>query len=205
MSVTITNSKVNYGPSIVTDGLVLYLDAANSQSYPGTGLNWYDLSENENTFTLDGTGIVYNNEVFDLTDGGATGVYDITSSNTCTVVYWIKTTDTQALFLGAQDDEYYLGAFQPTNKEYHNNCGIPDFYMDTINTANIYDYIRDGLWHMLEFKNVDLSNWTQIQFNQYSNFTFGNGSISCIKIYDKNLSSNESLQNFNSQKSRFGL
>ena len=32
-----------YGPSIVTDGLVFYVDAANSKSYPGTGTTWTDL------------------------------------------------------------------------------------------------------------------------------------------------------------------
>lgn len=30
---------VNYAPRIVTDGLVLCLDAANPKSYPGTGYN----------------------------------------------------------------------------------------------------------------------------------------------------------------------
>jgi len=33
-----------YGPTIVTDGLVLCLDAGNSQSYPGSGTTWTDLS-----------------------------------------------------------------------------------------------------------------------------------------------------------------
>ena len=36
------------GPKIVTDGLVLYLDAANPKSYPGTGTIWNDLSGNGN-------------------------------------------------------------------------------------------------------------------------------------------------------------
>ena len=35
-----------YGPRIVTDGLVLHLDAGNSKSYPGSGSTWYDLSGN---------------------------------------------------------------------------------------------------------------------------------------------------------------
>ena len=32
------------GPDIVTDGLVLHLDAGNSKSYSGSGNTWYDLS-----------------------------------------------------------------------------------------------------------------------------------------------------------------
>ena len=33
----------SYGKSIVTDGLVFYVDAANSKSYSGTGTTWTDL------------------------------------------------------------------------------------------------------------------------------------------------------------------
>ena len=37
---------VAYNPSIVTDGLVLAVDAANTKSYPGTGTTWFDLTGN---------------------------------------------------------------------------------------------------------------------------------------------------------------
>lgn len=40
------------GPRIVTNGLVLYLDAGNSKSYPGSGTVWNDLSGNGNNGTL---------------------------------------------------------------------------------------------------------------------------------------------------------
>ena len=40
------------GPKIVTDGLVLCLDAANRKSYPGTGTVWNDLSGNGNNGTF---------------------------------------------------------------------------------------------------------------------------------------------------------
>lgn len=43
---------VNYNPSIVTSGLVLHLDAANTKSYPGSGTTWTDVSGNGNTGTL---------------------------------------------------------------------------------------------------------------------------------------------------------
>jgi len=41
-----------YGPRIVSNGLVLCLDAANKFSYPGTGTTWSDLSGNSNNGTL---------------------------------------------------------------------------------------------------------------------------------------------------------
>ena len=41
-----------YGPSIITDGLVLNLDAANKRSYPGSGTTWHDLTKNKVIGTL---------------------------------------------------------------------------------------------------------------------------------------------------------
>lgn len=40
------------GPNIITDGLVLALDAGNTKSYPGSGTTWSDLSGNGNNGTL---------------------------------------------------------------------------------------------------------------------------------------------------------
>jgi hypothetical protein len=42
---------INYSPRIVTDGLVLCLDAGNVKSYPGSGTTWFDLSSNKYIFT----------------------------------------------------------------------------------------------------------------------------------------------------------
>ena len=42
----------NYGPKIITDGLVLCLDAADQNSYSGSGNTWTDLSGNGNNGTL---------------------------------------------------------------------------------------------------------------------------------------------------------
>ena len=50
------------GPDIVEDGLVLHLDAADRNSYPGSGITWYDLCGNTN-FTLY-NGPVFNNNRF---------------------------------------------------------------------------------------------------------------------------------------------
>jgi len=42
----------SYSPKIVTEGLVLYLDAANRDSYPGSGTVWNDISRGGNNGTL---------------------------------------------------------------------------------------------------------------------------------------------------------
>ena len=41
-----------YNPKIVTNGLVLALDAANTRSYPGSGTTWFDISGNNRDFTI---------------------------------------------------------------------------------------------------------------------------------------------------------
>lgn len=51
------------GPHLVTDGLVLALDAANPLSYPGSGTTWRDLSGNGNNGTL------VNGPTFDIGNG----------------------------------------------------------------------------------------------------------------------------------------
>ena len=43
---------LNHSPSIVTNGLILAVDAANLKSYSGSGNTWTDLSANGNTGTL---------------------------------------------------------------------------------------------------------------------------------------------------------
>ena len=47
------------GPHVVTDGLVLWLDAANPRSYPGSGTVWSDMSGNGYNFNLI-NGPIYN-------------------------------------------------------------------------------------------------------------------------------------------------
>ena len=62
--------SLNHGPrTIIPDGLILHLDAANTKSYPGNGTVWKDLSGNGRDGTLiDGVGY--------STDNGGTLVFD---------------------------------------------------------------------------------------------------------------------------------
>jgi len=76
-------------PVNIPANCLLYLDASNPQSYPGTGTTWYDLSGNGRNATL-------NNMSFEKTAGGAfatngstsyasVGIPDATSAHTCIV------------------------------------------------------------------------------------------------------------------------
>jgi len=51
-------------PNIITDGLVLYLDAANTKSYLGSGTLWRDLIETNN-------GTLINSPTFNSANGGS--------------------------------------------------------------------------------------------------------------------------------------
>lgn len=85
----------HYSPKIITEGLVLYMDAANTRSYPGTGTTWSDLSRSENTGTL------INGPTFNSGNGGsivfdgtndlveATGIENIISFS---ISVWFKMT-----------------------------------------------------------------------------------------------------------------
>lgn len=57
--------------SIITDSLFLHLDASNSESYPGSGTTWYDLTDNNNDATINGA-------TYSSTDGG---IFDLDGSN----------------------------------------------------------------------------------------------------------------------------
>ena len=56
---------LSHSPRIVTNGLVLCVDAANPRSYPGAGTAWTDLSKQGNNGTLT------NGPTFDSANGGS--------------------------------------------------------------------------------------------------------------------------------------
>ena len=69
------------GPNSVNSGLIVALDAANSNSSVGSGISWYDLSGNNRTGTLLNSPTYYTNYInFDGTNdyanpGGAADLY----------------------------------------------------------------------------------------------------------------------------------
>jgi hypothetical protein len=116
------------GPNIITNGLVLSLDAANIKSYFGSGNVWRDLSGNRNNGTL------VNGPTFNSANGGSlvfngTNTYvscsiasaQILSNNQFTVNYWLQITGSaRGDFFGIknfntpQDD---IGFFIDTNNK----------------------------------------------------------------------------------------
>ena len=87
------------GPKIVTDGLVLCLDAADRNSYPGSGTSWLDLSGNSNNGTLTNS-LTFNNSnggSFVFNEGNDKVIVPYSSSlnpSNVTISVWFKRNST---------------------------------------------------------------------------------------------------------------
>jgi hypothetical protein len=109
---------VNYNPSIVRSGLVLYLDAANRKSYSGAGTSWNDISGTGNNGTLVG-GIAYtSSNAGTMTFDGTTGYIDcgtapqIGSSLTgLTVSMWVNTNSRSVRCIAEDGTNYNTNTF----------------------------------------------------------------------------------------------
>jgi len=92
------------GPDIIESGLVLCLDAANKNSYPGSGTTWTDLTGNGNNGTLT-NGPTYSSAnmgsiVFDGTNDYVNmGISTYCNLINISVSVWIKVTSTSLYFL----------------------------------------------------------------------------------------------------------
>ena len=94
---------------LVSSNLVVYLDAANSNSYPGFGDVWTDLSGNNRTGTL------VNSPSYTSSDGGAIildGVNDHVSLGSFfnytafTICMWIRPGETQTVYADILDNNH---------------------------------------------------------------------------------------------------
>jgi hypothetical protein len=100
------NGRFTFGPNVVEDNMVLYLDAGNPMSYPGNGTTWTDISSNgSNATLLNGPTFSSNNcgvIIFDSTNDMATIPYN-SNFNLCsilnwTISVWIRLNDTTGSF-----------------------------------------------------------------------------------------------------------
>jgi len=208
------------GPDIVTEGLILYLDAANAKSYPRSGNVWYDLTGNSSD------GLFTNDPVFDENNSGSfvfngtTDKITIKDSGTLggtSVCFWIKgnlTGTRQALFSGMIDN--YIIYFDTagrigsgaTSIEGNSTIvgGFDDgnwYHVGVIkNGTNDYTFIVNGV----DFSGGESSGWRLTNATLIGasapNLPF-DGRISCIQTYNRSLSFSEVLQNYDATKSRY--
>ncbi len=207
-----------FGPKIVTDGLILALDAANKKSYPGSGTTWTDLSGNSNTSTLI-NGPTFSaanggNIVFDGTNDRVDSM-DASSLTNMTIELWIYDTRSS----GQRDILTYngdLGAYTFNGDTFRtdgNSLGARSFSgvgEPPLNQWYRFCYVKNNELYINKTvytgTGTDRTYGTLSFANTRSNIgSMLNGRIASIKVYNRNLTSTEILQNYNAVKSRFGL
>jgi hypothetical protein len=211
--------SLGHGPSIVRNGLVLHLDAANAKSYPGTGTTWTDLSGNGNHFTLvNGVGYSADNNGTMIFDGGndyASTAYqqpaqDATTSFTWTAWVYPLVIDLTPL-IGNRNNILVFTKITATRFEYYpTNIGGPmtpnAWQSVTIvkNNTNFSYYING----ILNATGVSSGVKSAIPFfvgadpfaSEYSR-----SRISTVQVYHRALTLTEIAQNFNATRSRYGI
>lgn len=232
--------------NIVTNGLVLNLDAANPRSYPQpyNGTTWFDLSGNSRNGTLT-NGPTYNSAnggsiVFDGSNDYV-NLSEITPSR-FTLSCWFKATGVPStndsfggnlivsnpqLFGGViQYGLYYSWSNQRVGLVVQSNGGGVATSDNTILRNTIYNVVgvftgtRNQIYINGSFviesvntnspiypttgdRSVRIGAWNSPAFLGFTRFF--NGNIYQSSIYNRALSSQEILQNFNATRARFGV
>jgi hypothetical protein len=218
---------IAYSPKIVTDGLVLCLDAANPKSYPGTGTAWADLSGSGNNGTL------VNGPVYSSANGGSIdfdGTDDYVSlpnslgyTTSVSAFAWIKTDGSPSggyhIVFGGQELEISI----PTSGQLRTGVFTTARYVNNLGSGLV-----DGNWHQIGFTfsgttktayidsvSVGTQTTAGTLTSSFSSRTMGrfgsstsyemNGFISDAKIYNRALTANEIQQNFNALRGRYGI
>jgi hypothetical protein len=224
----------SYNLNIVSDSLVLCLDAADKNSYPGTGNTWYDLCGKNNTtisgatynsdgyFVLDGS-----NDYFEVTYDGRTdfAVQDFTIEIWC---YVIPDGSYEVLWsydLLTHESPYYSQHLRTVNdvdalygstliNQHHDETYVPNKWTQLVWTVTdtgstkASKLYQDSVLLGSGTPNVgNITYYDQEVWVGRSNFATGyfKGSIANVKFYSRSLSSTEIQQNFNVSRTRFGL
>jgi hypothetical protein len=221
---------IGYGPSIVTSGLVLALDAADRNSYPGSGTTWTDLSGSGNTGTLV-NGVGYNSSanggslVFDGVDDYVSipdALSSISSSNSHTFSFWFNannlSTDkipfssglagnyyiqlTSSVFYVQIGSSYRTYSLSTSTNTWYNVC----FVKNGINNAGDL-YINSSLKSSYTGSITSTPSGLSSLFlgKYYSVGYVFPGNIAQVSIYNRALTATEIQQNFNATRSRFGI
>ena len=216
-------TNINY-EEIVTSGLTLLFDAGFTPSYPKSGTSWTDLSFSGNNATLY-SGPTYNSSnggsvVFDGTDDFCLAGPGLAITGNLTVTAWVRPTSfaNQGNIVSKTANFGYRMRFQSTGTFWMYSNG------NTITSPSAYT-INNWFHTVGVFSSTGLRmyiNGSLVQSNgtafspSYSagSFIVGafsstqelfQGRIANVSVYNRALSATEVLQNFNAQKSRFGL
>jgi len=209
----------NYSPKIVTDGLVLYLDAANQYSYVSGSTSWNDISRGGNNGTLT-NGPTYSSAnggsiVFDGTNDYVTGSLPNLSEYTlCTMVKIISYTVGGGILGGINPADPYIQlgggntwqfnyAFIASNPPVLSQWTYVVGTQTSTSTQSLY--LNGNLIVNASPYTSNLGSGYVIGRRELSGPVYINCHVGTTKIYNRALSATEVLQNYNATKTRFGL
>jgi hypothetical protein len=217
------------GPNVTDSGLVLNLDAGNIKSYPGTGTIWYDKSGFQNNGTLtNGPTFSGGSIVFDGVDDYVNTTFkasiSIDNGNPFTISAFFKTGNmTQQMLVACPDSpRFYIEVFNRSGVLV-SHWGIGNNNNSSTSTAiinlnQIYNYVTtydgniakgylNGVLTDTDTIGSQSYNTNFLQIGKYASFLplYFLGSIYTTQIYNRALSAQEVLQNYNATKSRFNL
>jgi len=223
-----TKKKYDPDENIVTNGLVLHIDPSKNTSYPGTGNTIYDLSGFGNTGTLtNGPVLSSSNGGVIVLDG--TNDY-ISFNNAYASGFGISANATISIWAKITDENYYqpfVGFYNPTagnrsdfgidiasndteriwkndsagGGSYLFKFGRWDNYVLTSDTSTAKMYVNGELKSTLNSSGgINNNRMFVIGYNWDG---MSNASISQTLLYNKTLTQQEILQNYNATKNRF--
>jgi hypothetical protein len=219
--------SLSHSPRIVTNGLTLYLDAANRKSYPGSGTAWNDLSGNGRNLTLF-NGTAYNSAGYFDFDG--TDDYAQTSNNGLgtgsliphTLEMWVNfdtmTSPRWWLALIGQfntGSHHWIGTTTTQFGAFSANCQRTPTLAAATNWMQIVGTF-DGTTLTYYVNNVNTGgscaasgfNFTNTDFSiglRLGAEAYFDGKVAVSRIYNRALSALEVQQNFNALRGRFGI
>lgn len=215
------------GPDIVRNGLVLYLDAANDKSYPGSGTTWEDLSGNGNNATLYNTPTYTNNNIhtfnFDETnDYAKVDNTSILSTSSYTKIAWFRPESSTANIIsgGGGDGQhaFWMAGTDNTLAAGHNGSWTTVQYSPgtmlnkwwmgavTFNTSSGWVLYLNGIEVDTDVSTTTFTLGNTVRVGAYQDAAnLFDGDIPIVKIYNRVLTASEVLQNYNATKGRFGL
>jgi hypothetical protein len=224
-------STLSGGPNIVTDGLVMYLDAANSKSYVSGSTSWRDIAGSNNGTLVNG--VAYStakggNLVFDGSDDHVNCGLASFQPTQLTLCAWVSSNIANrdgaiiakgninestewGLAFGYSNPYYLVGrATTSVNQLVYPWSGsllVGYHYIcyTMINNTSASLYI-DGVQvistNTIGSIGLNTKNVLIGKWNNYGPFL---GNVAQTSIYSRALTSQEILQNFNATKTRFGL
>jgi len=224
---------------IVTNGLILNLDAGFTPSYPKNGNTFYELITPNNitlynspTFNSDNGGIISFDGTNDYMTVQNPSINLSTTQISISIWYWGNTTQVAStvfrgrnasngrefsthipwsngiIYWDAGDNGAANTAFDRISKTSNGaHIGWNHWvFIKNATSGNMYIYRNGSLWHSGSGLSRNIGSITAFEMGGHSgSFIYDNGKISNIQIYNRELSTDEVLQNYNATKGKFGL